>query len=597
MTSLIRYFRNLSVRTKFVAAYVAILIIPVILTGIYMYNVMSRSAIVQARLVMEQNLLQTKASILQKQKVIENVSSILAYDRQFTDFLGYTYSNENLKLQEYQFTFSPLVRNILQQNNSIYSIRFYMKDFILTEMLNSFYSISKIGSPGWYNTLDISRPKKSGWVSSNDLIIYSPNGEKRAVNVISCNTLMHATTNYKMPVGVLEIDMKESVMFDMLRDPVVSKFGHVFIADSNNRIVSNNIPELYMKDISESGYIGFKSGERQSLICEVNNKKAIVITTPVNEIGCSVVGIFPVENFNGEIRKTVIEIIIVLLVSALILGVIIYLITNALLSRIRKLIKAMKLVRAGNLDVSVPVNTSDEFGELALNFNHMTGRIHELVETVYKIQLLEREAELKALEAQINPHFLYNTLATISWIARKGDPQKIVKMSNALSKFYRLVLSKGVRLISVKEELEMVKAYLYIQKVRFENAFDVVYKIDDSVINKKITKNILQPIIENAINHGIEPKLQHGTIIISAQELDGNLVFQVIDDGVGMNNVTLQNILHGKVERSKGSGYALKNISERLKSYYGKDCVFEIFSRSGIGTSISISIRNNADKF
>lgn len=594
MKQLLYFFKNLSVRTKFVSAYISILMIAVILAGIYMYKEMSETSIVQARLVMEQNLMQTKASIIEKQKVIENVSNILAYNKEFTDFLDTDYDTESLKLQDYQFTFSPLMKNILIQNNSIYSIRVYTNEIIFTEKLNSYYSASKKNSTELYNSMVESMPGKNGWISSHNAVVYTPSVYSRNIKVFSYNRIMH-TTNYQKQVGLLEIEIREDVLFDMLRDPVVSKLGKVFIVDEKNQIVSNNLSELYKKNISASGYMDYQGKTRQSRITRVNGEDAIVISIPVEEIGCSVVGIFPVKNFNSNYTNSLKQIVSVLLISALVLGIVIYFITSALLSRIRKLVKAMKRVREGNLDVSVPVDTTDEFGELALNFNHMTGRMHDLVETVYKIQLLEREAELKALEAQINPHFLYNTLATISWIARKGDPGQIVKISNALTKFYRLVLSKGVRLISVKEELDMVSSYLFIQKVRFENAFDVVYKIKDSMYDYKIVKNILQPIVENAINHGIEPKLQHGTIIISVDEDEDNIIFQIIDDGVGMDNSALQDILEGRIERSKGSGYAIKNIMERLKAYYGKACVFEIFSRPGIGTSISIAISKSFD--
>jgi two-component system sensor histidine kinase YesM len=223
----------------------------------------------------------------------------------------------------------------------------------------------------------------------------------------------------------------------------------------------------------------------------------------------------------------------------------------------------------------------------------MTGRMHDLVETVYKIQIMEREAELKALEAQVNPHFLYNTLATISWVARKANSTEIVEISNALAKFYRLVLSKGQTLIGIKDEIDMLKAYLYIQKFRFESMFDVVYQIDDNIYQYKIIKNILQPLVENALNHGIEPKRAHGTIQIKANWHGQQLILQIIDDGVGMDVDTLQNLKEGRAVQTSGSGYALKNIAERLKAYYSEGQSFEIFSKLGIGTVITIKVDIN----
>lgn len=279
-----------------------------------------------------------------------------------------------------------------------------------------------------------------------------------------------------------------------------------------------------------------------------------------------------------------------MLISSLLLGLIIYLSTNLLLGRVKKLVKAMKQVKAGNIDVSVEVKSKDEFGELGSSFNHMTSRIHDLVETVYKIQIMEREAELKALESQINPHFLYNTLATISWVARKENPTEVVKITNSLAKFYRLVLSNGQTLISVKEEVDIVASYLYIQKVRFEDTLDVIYEIDESIYNNKIIKNILQPIVENALSHGIAEKRGHSTIIIKIKRYEDQLCFKIIDDGVGMSKIKLEQILSGTIKTTSGSGFAIKNIMERLRAYYGEDHSFEIFSRLGIGTVIAIRV-------
>ncbi len=587
------FSKHLSVKWKFVIAFFIVLILPVILTGFYLYHQVTSSSIAQARLVMEQNLEQTEASILHKQKVIENISSILAYNRSFYNFLDFDYYEDpNQRLVDYQFNYSPLVENILRQNEALYSIRIYADDFIVTEMLNSYYSISKYKSPQWFDEADKLKPSQYGWISSHIALKHALKKEADEPQVFSYNQNIHST-NYQQSVGVLEIEIKESVMFDMLRDPVVSNLGNVFIVDGKNKIVSDNIPQLFNKDVSESGFMNYRRGIHQSTVDKVHGEQAIVISIPVQEIGCSIVGIFPVHNFNGQAEKSLRQIMLVLSVSSIILGIVIYIITSALLRRLKRLVKAMKQVRNENLDVSVPVESMDEFGELAVNFNRMTGRIHELVEDVYKIRLLEREAELKALEAQINPHFLYNTLATIGWVARKGNSQEIVKMANSLGRFYRLVLSKGGRMISVKEELDMVMAYIYIQKVRFEDTFDVIYKVDESIYDFKLVKNILQPLVENAINHGIEPKRQHGTIIISIEAQEDKLVIEVIDDGVGMEEASLNSILKGAVERSKGSGYAVKNIMERLKRYYGEGCQFRIFSRRGIGTAISIMLVKN----
>lgn len=571
-------------------AYFAVLIIPLIFMGIYLYLRNSDSAVEQARLIMEKNLLQTKASILQKGKLIEHSAQVLLNEK-FLNFLNSRYDDEIHRVEDYQFDFSPSVKNILRQNNSIYAVRIYMDKVIILEMMDSYYSVRAFESPKLYRKMLQYEPAKYGWRSTHDAVPHIFRSETDApIQVFSFSKAIYPRS-YQHRRGVLEIEIKESVLFDMLRDPVISSLGKVFVVDSAHRIVSNNIPELFQKNISSTGFNEFTITQKISRIEKINRAPSIAISIPIAEMNCSLVGIFPISSFNREINKSLWRIILVLVISSLLLGFIIYFITNALLGRIKKLVKAMKQVKEENLDVSVPVTAMDEFGELTLSFNHMTRRIHELVEMVYKIQIMEREAELKAWESQINPHFLYNTLATISWAARKAGSPEIMQISNSLAKFYRLVLSKGSSLISVREELDMVISYLQIQKIRFEDKFDVLYDIDESVYGHKIIKNLLQPIVENALNHGIEPKRAHGTIIIKAKRYEEKLCFKVIDDGVGMDASVMNEVVSGKVERSGGGGYALKNIIERLKAYYGAGHAFEIFSKAGIGTVVTITIQ------
>jgi two-component system sensor histidine kinase YesM len=592
MKKLLDFLRNISVSWKFVSVYLSILILHIILVGIYLYFQTSNSAINQAKLVMEQNILQVRESVLQKEDSIRNASAILSFDNNIQAFLDREYKDEKGQQEDYQFYTSPIVGHILKQNSTINAIRIFMSHNIITEKRNSYYSINNYNDPVLYTTVLNSKSTKDGWTSIHTEVASPIKIDSKALEQVLTFTRRVVSTSTFRETGRIDIEVKESEIFSMLRDPIVNGFGKVLVVDNNNKIISNSIPDLFQKDIETIGVNKFIRNTKINEVEKINNVKSIVISIPLNEIGCSIVGIFPVSNFNYEVKASFANIIIILTVSSILLGIVIYFVTAALLRRIKKLVKAMKQVREGNLNVSVEVKSKDEFGELGVSFNHMTSRIHDLVETVYKIQLMEREAELKALEAHINPHFLYNTLATISWAARKVKSPDIEKISNSLAKFYRLVLSKGGTVINVKEEVDMVKAYLYIQKIRFEEKFDVVYDIEEEVYEHKTIKNILQPLVENALSHGIEPKRSHGTIIIKGRKLEEGICFKIIDDGVGMSVDMLNNILIGSVEASSGSGYALKNIMQRLKGYYGENFTFEIYSRLGIGTEITMILGN-----
>ena len=254
------------------------------------------------------------------------------------------------------------------------------------------------------------------------------------------------------------------------------------------------------------------------------------------------------------------------------------------------MVKGLKSIRNDNINIKMPVESHDELGELAESFNHMTDRIHDLIERVYKAQIMEKESELKALQAQINPHFLYNSLSTISWMARKVKDENIDNLSMQLAQFYRLVLSKGNSIITVEDEINLLKAYVEIEKIRFENLFHVEYDLDKTALSCKMVKIILQPIAENTINHGIAPKDSKGTMLVRLRQDAENLYFTIIDDGVGMNRSTLRNINSGQVVKRRESGYAIHNIMERLKAVYGEKGQVTIFSSPGIGCTVNIVI-------
>lgn len=593
MEKIINFIKNLSVTWKFIFAYSSVVIIPIIIIAMYLYFQTSAGAITQAKMLMEQNLSGIKSSIMDQVKIIENMSQIVSYDQKIDTFLESSFIQDVSGIENYKYNIISFVDNVSRQNKDIYSMRVYMKNPTIPEIYDNFFSIRRIENKDWYKEFSRKSTLRSYWRTSHQPSVYikqyAPNQDNDVFSF--CSKIY--SLNENDPVGILEVEVKEKTLLGVLRNPITDELGSVFVVDHNGIVVSDNKPELYLKNLKYTAKIA-SPNIASNKVEAVNGAKSIVISIPAKEIGCSIIGIFPVKNFTGKVKDMIPILVCVSLLSALFLGLIVYFITIALLKRIKILVKAMKQVREGNLNISVDVNSKDEFGELALSFNNMTTRIHDLVETVYKIQLMEREAELRALQVQINPHFLYNTLATVSWAARKVNSKEIYQISNSLAKFYRLVLSEGNTLIMVKQEVDMVKAYLDIQKIRFESLFDIEYDIDEIAYEHKIVKNLLQPLVENALNHGIQPKGGQGIIGLKIHIHDDMLVFEICDNGIGMTIETVNAILTGKMERTDGSGYALKNIMERLKANYDDRYIFTIDSEVGIGTTVSIKI--NMDK-
>lgn len=269
----------------------------------------------------------------------------------------------------------------------------------------------------------------------------------------------------------------------------------------------------------------------------------------------------------------------------------IHIISEFITKRIKKLQKTMKATETGNLGMVIENDSADEIGDLINGYNSMSKRLDETVNEVYQSKIKEKEYEMRALQAQINPHFLYNSLSMINWKALEADQEDISHITLALSTFYRTALNKGKNILLVKDEIANIKSYLDIQLAMHDNSFDVVYDIDDSILKYETLNLILQPLLENAIGHGIDVKTDgRGEIRIEGKENGDFLDFTVSDNGVGMTKTQAAMIL------SKSSnGYGVSNVNERIKLYYGEQYAVKIDSTPGVGTKVMLHFPKRAE--
>ena len=269
----------------------------------------------------------------------------------------------------------------------------------------------------------------------------------------------------------------------------------------------------------------------------------------------------------------------------------IHIISEFITKRIKKLQKTMKATETGNLGMVIENDSADEIGDLINGYNSMSKRLDETVNEVYQSKIKEKEYEMRALQAQINPHFLYNSLSMINWKALEADQEDISHITLALSTFYRTALNKGKNILLVKDEIANIKSYLDIQLAMHDNSFDVVYDIDDSILKYETLNLILQPLLENAIGHGIDVKTDgRGEIRIEGKENGDFIDFTVSDNGLGMTKTQAAMIL------SKSSnGYGVSNVNERIKLYYGEQYAVKIDSTPGIGTKVMLHFPKRAE--
>ena len=239
-----------------------------------------------------------------------------------------------------------------------------------------------------------------------------------------------------------------------------------------------------------------------------------------------------------------------------------------------------------SLGLAIVVRGTREVQELSDSFGHMVLRIQQLMSTVRQEEINLRKTELKALQAQINPHFLYNTLDSIAWMCEQGRNTDAVKMVHALARLFRISISKGHELIPIAKEVEHAKNYLEIQKYRYKNQFTYEFDVDPECLNYYCNKITLQPIIENAILHGLDLLVDEGYIWVQVQQDGGDIVFRVQDNGVGMTQEQIENVLQSGPDDRTGIG--IRNVNDRLQIYFGRQYGLHITSELDVGTCVEI---------
>ncbi len=269
--------------------------------------------------------------------------------------------------------------------------------------------------------------------------------------------------------------------------------------------------------------------------------------------------------------------------------------SKSIYTPIKKLHDITTTITKNDLQALMTSDNVDEITELGMSFNIMIGKIKELLDSKIKEQEELKKAELRALQAQINPHFLYNTLDTIIWMAESKKTDQVVRIVSALSNFFRISLSKGMDWITIGEEIERIRNYLTIQKMRYQDILDFKIEVDENVAENTILKLILQPLVENALYHGIKNKRQGGTISVRARRKgEDEVLLEVEDDGIGFTPDKLAQ-LRSELEDDSGdikleSGFGIGNVNKRIRLYYGRPYGLSIESEYTTGTCVTLVI-------
>ena len=383
------------------------------------------------------------------------------------------------------------------------------------------------------------------------------------------------------------IDFKFSSIAKYIDKVSIGQRGYCYIVNSKGQIIYHPQQQMLFSGLKEENTF-----EISELSDGIHRKKDNIYNiSSLDSCNWKIVGV----SFNDEITQAVksqvvVGLIFALLFSAFMSAVIYFLLSRTVTRPVRRLVASMQKFekQAETFEYKADMSNVAEFQTLSTSFEHMVLMIQSLVEKVHNEEIVLRKTELKALQAQINPHFLYNTLDSIQWMCEQDNSKDAVKMVGALAKLFRISISHGNEFITISDELKHAESYLIIQSYRYKNQFTYSFDVDKSVLDCMCNKITIQPFIENAIYHGLDRMVDEGEIKIIVERRGKDIAIIVKDNGLGMTEEQCKAVLQKGRSDSKGIG--VKNVDDRLKIYFGEEYGITIDSELDVGTTVTIKI-------
>ena len=409
--------------------------------------------------------------------------------------------------------------------------------------------------------------------------------------VISLSRAVEVTDEGKATQALLLINLNYMYFEEIFSNVNLGNGGYVYLTNDYGDIIWHpKQNEIYSGRFKEDNK--YAATLKDGITAENLSGKNITLNVrTIGYTGWKLVGVTPSAALGVDGIKFRFFVLFVADLFLFLLAMINAFISDKISNPIKRLDGSVREIESGNLDVEIVPSGSYEVEHLGKSIKNMLGRIKVLMSDLVAEHNAKRKSEFDTLQSQINPHFLYNTLDIIVWMIENENSDKAVSIVTALAKFFRISLSKGKNIITVKDEVEHVRNYLMIQNMRFKNRFEYSIDVDEKVLSYSSLKLMLQPLVENAIYHGMEFMDGDGEIDVKVFKEDDSLYFTITDNGLGMSEDMVETLLSKDfVSSKKGSGIGVKNVNERIKLYFGSEYGLKVESEPDEGTKITIHL-------
>lgn len=567
-----KWFRKASLRKKILLLVVFGGILPLgLVMGISFYVVRMQT---EERLIyaLNQGYGQVYQTVRDKLSRMHNISTLFAVNDLANPVLRFDDREMDVAEQLMLFENINSYAYGLEMTMDSGSIVFYIEDSYLVVNTQSrrYRPITDVYGAGWYASLTENNGRPV-WVLLD--------GDEGDRDYVAIARELWNPDDYSQTVGILAIMTEQKNLESMLNNFYQEQILYLETADGT--ILASTMPaeELPRLSISERNVddLQFRRVVIDEVSCYARSRR-------IDGSNVYLVSIIPIQAIRRGMSGLSGNMGVLFLGISLFVIMVLGTMAKSITGRLKLLKEQMHQIQEGNICKMEEENSQDEIGQLVGNYNAMVDRVEELLQEQYTLGQEKVEAELKAFQSQINPHFLYNTLDMIGWMSQKKESENIRSVVQAMSRFYRLTLSKGKDIVTVRDEVEMCEAYMEIQKRRYKGRICYEVEVDDDILECLIPKITLQPFLENAIIHGINEKIgSHGVIILNGWLEDGRITLSVTDDGEGMTQEDMK-------KSHQGSHYGLTNIEHRLELFFGEIIPVQIESSPGIGTCVIISI-------
>ena len=590
------FYMNASIHIKLLLMFTFMIVVLSAVTGLYQYSVSMSHIEKELELNNQQVVDQISVSIDFLQQDIDELSTFIVLSPELQSMIALSESDTAQFSHEENLIFNDATRylnNLVASKSYISFISIYGRNGI------SYYlsSDGSIGIPDYATIKDTSifecaqalKGKQFWRLLNNDVNRFiTKNMRPKVASFRSLQDFNKMSLN-----GFMMICVNISTIQQICTRSESTSTGLILLDDENNIICSSGNRVFSGEDLDQIIAV-YTRGDQDHFYLDGSGSKLHMARAKTGRSAWNVISVMSYD-IKQQQRESIWGTAFIVTINCVIVAyMLFFFVSNVFTKPFNKLLASMGRLQEGDFRGRVNFSYRDEVGRLGAGYDAMVDSIQVLINRVYKAQIKEKEAKLKRLQSQINPHFLYNTLDSIFWKARNAGDTEVSEMIYTLSKLFRQILNFGNEFTTVAKEKELVENYLLLQKERYKDKLNYIIQFDENMLEDAIPGLILQPIVENAILHGIIPKNKEGMIMISGACYEGKIVLKVIDNGIGMEEESIAQILSATSEpseKNQSSGYALKNIMDRLQLYYEDDHSFSVVSSPGHGTTVTISLK------